>query len=671
MAFQQSPGIEVKEYDVSTYVPGVASTEAAIGGVFTWGPVEAPELISSESELVTRFGKPNDTNFETFHIAANFLAYSDALYVSRAVDANSFNAAGGNGSIGTIQIKNDVDFQVKEPTLSANAYYVARYPGDIGNSLKVSQVDSAEGFSKVLSAGALTMTVQFVPNALTAVMTVTDTIGANGAVSNTAINEVLADLNLGDYVFVSDATVGSQYLKLNQIGSVSTTANTGVSTATLTFANRFQLSSNVAATSVTRFWEYYNVVDKAPGTTVWTEAYGGAGDEMHVVVVDEDGKFTGTPGTLLEVWEGLSRATDARSEQGGSMYYKDVINASSRFIFAVNDRPGATSGLAASMTAIETDPLKLSLAGGSDSAGESAISMSALARAYDRFKNQDEFDISIIISGKSIGGVAGEQISNYIVDNIASVRKDCVVTISPPFAAVVNNPFQEEDSLLTFRNALRKSSYSFLTSAYKYQYDRYNDKYRWVSGCGDDAGLMARTDMDRDPWWSPAGHQRGVYKNIIKLAYNPDKSARDFLYKNDINPVVTMKGSGTILYGDKTLLGSPSAFDRINVRRLFIVVEKAIAKAAKDFLFEFNDEFTRARFRNMVEPYLRDVQGRRGINQYKVVCDSTNNTGAVIDRNEFVGSVLIKPNKSINFITLNFFALGQDVTFEYVISTFS
>ncbi len=670
MAFQQSPGIEIKEFDVSTYVPGVSSTEAAIGGVFAWGPVEAPELISSEAELVTRFGKPTDANFETFHIAANFLAYSDALYVSRAADANAYNASAGNGTITSVQIKNDTDFIVKQPTLSSNAYFFARYPSTLGNSLKVSQVDSADGYSKAITGGSQTLALQLVTNTSQAVLTITDTLGQNTAVSNAAIASIIADLNVGDFLFVSDPAVGSQYLKLSAIGSVGSVAN-GVSTSTLSFTNRFQLSANVSASAFRRYWEFYNVVDKAPGTTVFTAAHGGAGDEMHIVVVDEDGKFSGTPGTLLEVWSGVSRATDALSEQGGSLYYKDVINRSSRFIYAVNDRPGATSNTANNMTVVSTDPLSVSFANGTDSSPETSIPLSALARAYDRYKNADEFDVSLIISGKSVGGVAGEAISNYIVDNIASVRKDCVVTISPPFTSVVNNPYQEEDALLVFRNALRKSSYSFLTSAYKYQYDRYNDKYRWVAGCGDDAGLMARTDMDRDPWWSPAGHQRGVYKNIVKLAYNPDKSARDFLYKNDINPVVTMKGSGTILYGDKTLYGSPSAFDRINVRRLFIVIEKAIARASRDYLFEFNDEFTRARFRNMVEPYLRDVQGRRGINAFKVVCDSTNNTGAVIDRNEFVGSVLIKPNKSINFITLNFYALGQTVDFEYVISTFS
>lgn len=237
-------------------------------------------------------------------------------------------------------------------------------------------------------------------------------------------------------------------------------------------------------------------------------------------------------------------------------------------------------------------------------------------------------------------------------------------TISPALTDVVNNPYGEAESLIEFRGALRSTSYSTLDSLYKYQYDRYNNKYRWVPGCGDTAGLMARTDRDRDPWYSPAGEERGTIKNIVRLAYNPDQADRDLLYKNDINPVINKKGAGIILYGDKTLHGKPSAFDRINVRRLFITLQKAIKIAANALLFEFNDEYTRARFRNMVQPYLRDVQGRRGITAFKVVCDETNNNGTVVDSNRFIGDIYIKPARSINFITLNFVAVGTDVEFD-------
>jgi hypothetical protein len=668
MAFQTSPGVVVREWDVSTYVPGVSTTEAGIGGVFSWGPVEAPELISSEGELALRFGKPTEYNYETFHIAANFLAYSDALYVSRAADANAYNAVAATANVTPVQIKNDTDFIVKQATLPAGAVFYARFPSDLGNSLKVSVCDSANAFRKTYAnTSARGVELELVRDEFTAILSVTDAVGSNATVANTLITSILDDLVIGDYINVSSGSLGSQNLQLTTIGAP--TANAGVARATLTFNNRFQLAEDVEVNQFARLWEFYDSVDRAPGTSTYTADRGGSGDELHIVVVDEGGKFTGTPGTILEVWQALSRATDVVLE-GASKYYKDVLFNSSTYIYAAGDRAGAVSGPASTMAPITTEPLTISLTGGTATSSESGVSLAALARAYDKFKSPEDIDVSILIAGKAHGGVHGEALANYIIDNVIEYRKDCVVTISPALTDVVNNPFQEEDDLSAFRHSLRKSSYAFLTSSYKWQYDKYFDKYRWVAGCGDDAGLMARTDLQRDAWWSPAGHSRGIYKNIIKLGYNPDKSARDFLYKNDINPVVTMKGSGTLLYGDKTLLGSPSAFDRINVRRLFIVLEKAISKAARELLFEFNDEFTRARFRNMVTPFLRDVQGRRGIQDFKVVCDTSNNTGTVIDRNEFIGAIFIKPAKSINYITLDFVAVGTDIDFNYVVGKY-
>ena len=668
MAYMQSPGIQVKEHDLTGYVPGVASTEAGIGGVFSWGPVDEAELISSEKELVLRYGKPTDNNFETFMIAGNFLSYSDALFVVRAADANAYNAVANTGTVANVQIKNDTDFTVKSSSLSANAVYYARFPGTLGNSLKVSVCDSANAYKSTFEeVGNSAPTIAFTRNSTVGVLSVTDA-AANSVLANTAANTILADIQVGDYILASNSLVGSQYMKVASIGSLSS-AN-GVATANITFASRFTLAEDIEMESFSRYWEFYNVVDRAPATSTYTEARGGAGDELHIVVFDEDGLFTGNPGQVLEVWSNLSRATDALHPEGGTLYYKDVLFNSSTYIYANADRAGAASNTAVNMTVVDTLPYSTSFARGTDSLSESAIPLSALARAYDEFRNPEQIDVSILIAGRTNGGSHGEALANYIIDNLAEVRRDLVVTISPAQADVVNNPFQQATDLLQFRDALRKTSYAMVSSAYKYQYDRYNDKYRWVAGCGDDAGLIARTAKDRDPWWSPAGHNRGVYKNIIKLAYNPDQADRDLLYKNDINPVITQRGSGTILYGDKTLLGMPSAFDRINVRRLFIVLEKAIKIAAKTLLFEFNDEFTRARFRNMTEPYLRDVQGRRGITAFKVVCDSTNNPGVVIDRNEFVGDIYIKPARSINFITLNFVAVGTDVNFDTVIGKF-
>ena len=308
---------------------------------------------------------------------------------------------------------------------------------------------------------------------------------------------------------------------------------------------------------------------------------------------------------------------------------------------------------------------------GSDGDSETDIPVGRLVSAYDKFISASDVDVSLVLTGKSKGGTNGEQLANYLIDNIAEVRRDCVVFVSPDKDDVVTNAGKDEEAdIVTFRNSLRSTSYAVLDSGYKYMYDKYNDVYRYIPLNGDTAGLCVRTDTTRDPWFSPAGFNRGQIKNVIKLAYNPDKADRDILYKSGINPVVTFPGQGTILYGDKTLLAKPSAFDRINVRRLFIVLEKAIATASQFTLFEFNDEFTRAQFKNLVEPFLRDVQGRRGIYDFKVVCDETNNTGEVIDRNEFVGDIYIKPARSINFIQLNFVAVRTGVEFSEVVGQF-
>jgi len=309
--------------------------------------------------------------------------------------------------------------------------------------------------------------------------------------------------------------------------------------------------------------------------------------------------------------------------------------------------------------------------GGRDGPNESSASIGAVIQSYDVFKSAEDIDISLVLTGKSRGGVHGEQLGNYLIDNIAEKRKDCVVFTSPHYNDVVNNVFEDEEAdVVQFRNAMRSSSYGVLDSGYKYMYDKYNDVYRWVPINGDTAGLCAYTDESRDPWWSPAGFNRGNIKNVIKLAWNPRKAERDILYKNGVNPIVNFPGQGIVMFGDKTLLAKPSAFDRINVRRLFIVLEKAIATAAKFTLFEFNDEFTRSSFVNLVSPFLRDVQGRRGITDFVVVCDETNNTGEVIDRNEFIGDIYIKPARSINFIQLNFVAVRTGVEFSEVIGNF-
>ncbi|QIG70826.1 putative tail sheath protein [Rhizobium phage RHph_I1_18] len=671
MGYLQSPGIEVKEFDVSTIVPGVSTTEAAIGGVFSWGPVEDRELVSTENELRTRYGAPTDDNFETYFSASNFLAYSDALWVSRAADANAFNARVlvPNTTAANTQIKNDTHFSAIQSGLSANVAFFARYPGTLGNGLKVAVCPSANAYSETLGVSATYNTnLAFVVDSNTAQLSVSDASGSNNAIANTGITDIVSKLNVGDYVQVASSGVGSQALKVTAISN--TAVANGVATATVSFETRYKLSANVNTNAVSRLWEFYNFVEKAPGTSTYATNRGGVGDELHVIVVDTLGKFTGQPNTIVERFEGLSRAVDATGEQGGSIYYKEVLNNSSVYIYANAPLPGVTTvNTAATSTAIAVAPFSSTFAGGTDSLSETAIPLNAIARAYDQFINPDDVDISIIIGGKSAHGVHGEGLANYIIDNIISVRKDCVLTVSPQISDVVNNPYGEAEALVQLRGALRSTSYATFDTLYKWQYDQYNNKYRWIPGSGDIAGLMARTDRDRDPWYSHAGEERGTIKNIVRLAYNPDHADRDLLYKNDINAVINKKGAGIILYGDKTLYGKPSAFDRMNVRRLFITLQKAIKIAANALLFEFNDEYTRARFRNMVQPYLRDVQGRRGITAFKVVCDDTNNTGTVIDANRFIGDIYIKPARSINFITLNFVAVGTDVSFDEVAIT--
>ncbi len=529
MAFQLSAGVNVSEIDLTTVVPSVATSIGAIAGKFAWGPVNEIVTISDEIRLAERFGKPSSDNYEYWFSAASFLAYSNNIKVVRAANTDT--------------------------TTAASDPFDAKYPGTLGNSIRVEMVDSA----------------------------------------------------------------------------------------------------NFSA------WSYSTEFTDAPGTSDYVEAAGGSNDEVHIIVIDEDGKFTGVSNTLLEKYSFVSRASDAKSFDGSSNYYVNVLEGRSKYVVA---NTTATYSNVSSHTFVALgSPVNASLTGGADGTiGDDDISI-----AYDQFVNADTVDVSLIITGPASSTVAG-----YVIDNIAEVRKDCVVFVSPPKVSVVDNYGDELTDVLTYRNSTlnKNSSYAVMDSGWKYMFDKYNDTYRWVPLNGDIAGLCARTDRDRDPWYSPGGLNRGIIKNVIKLAWNPNKTDRDELYPKGVNPVVTFSGEGTILYGDKTLLSRPSAFDRINVRRLFIVLEKAIARAARSSLFEFNDQFTRSQFVALVEPFLRDVQGRRGITDFRVVCDETNNTGEVIDRNEFIGDIYIKPARSINFIQLNFVAVRTGVSFDEIVGKF-
>lgn len=676
MPTQVSPGVVSNEIDLTTVVPSVDTTEGAIAGVFGWGPVNDPNLVTTEDELSYYYGPPTDDNFETWFSAANFLSYGNKLYVSRAA-ANAFNSVAGPSytanTASTTLVKNRDDFLHQHDTVSANgaSYYIAKYPGARGNSLRIAQCDSAAQFTSVLTGDANNaVTLSFTVGSNVATLTVTNSAN-NLIAANTVANTVLAALSTNDIIKAGNTTIGSQFVKVSG-KSVANATNTTSVTATVNLATIYTLASNVTVTSgITRYWEFYSSVDRAPGTSSFTAARGGTGDELHVVVVDDDGLFTGTKGEILEVYPHLSRAVDALGEQGGSLFVENVINQSSPYVWYAYDRAGSGRTTATQSIPVTTpQPLNLLFWGGVDSLNESTIDAGDLAKAYDVYKSAEDIDISLIIMGKARGGVNDTQLANYVIDNITEVRQDCVSFISPRREAVVQNFYAVEEDVVAFRNGLRSTSYAVLDSGYKYQYDKYNDKYRYVPLNGDIAGLCVRTDATRDAWWSPAGFNRGNIKNLVKLSFNPNKARRDILYPNGINPVVTFPGDGTVLYGDKTLLAKSSAFDRINVRRLFIVLRKAISKAAKYTLFEFNDEFTRAQFVNMVEPYLRDVMGRRGIYDFKVVCDTTNNTAQVIDSNQFVGDIYIKPARSISYITLNFVAVRTGVEFSEVVGRF-
>lgn len=749
MAYALSPGVTWSEIDLTTIVPSVSTSVGAFAGHFRWGPLYEIMDVGNEDDLVKKVYKPHDDNFVDFFTCANFLSYSNALRIVRTANTEgALNAtAGGVGLL----IQNKHQYEMEYENFAAAdelGLFAARYPGVIGNSLKVS-------------------------------------------------------------MFCASGDEDSY-----------------------------------------KSWEYFQEFDSVPGTSKYVADRGGRNDELHLVVIDEDGKFTGRPGTILEKFGYLSKAADALNFDGTPDYYVNVISQSSNYIYIINEPvinyanvesvtvreggrgyfsannvsitggvgSGATANIvcnaAGSVVRVDvknrgdqyylTDSLHLVAPSGQDAvitigsvgptgnantvsitnagkwysnannvvlsggtgsgltanisvnanggivavdiapAANSAginyvandmvyvvqvvpsdliVNMQAAANAegviwgnpaegtvftepqaeytfsldggadglpsdidviagYDMFANPDDTDVSLIMTGAHSRDVCA-----YVVDNIVggslpatgdmtmkavgSGRRDCVAFLSPQMEDVVNNSGSETQDVIAYRNSLNfSSSYAVMDCNWKKQLDKYNGKYRWVPLNGDIAGLCAYTDYLRDPWWSPAGFNRGHIKNVVNLAWNPKMNNRDDLYQNGINPVVNFKGEGPILYGDKTMLTKPSAFDRINVRRLFIVVEKAIVKAAKYSLFEFNDEFTRAQFVALIEPYLRDVKGRRGIYDFKVVCDESNNTPTVIDRNEFIGDIYIKPARSINFIHLNFVAVATGVAFSEVIGRF-
>jgi len=643
MAFQVSPGVNVSEVDLTTVVPAVSTTTGALAGHFKWGPVEERVLIDSEDRLVSTFSKPNSNTASDFFTAANFLSYGNSLFTVRVVDsATAKNAV--SGTVGAY-VKNTTHYEESFTHASNNGDWIAKYPGIMGNSLKVSVCQGKAAYE----------------SAVTVAQTYSITQNTKSLKINTNSFTPTNSFAVGDLVLLGP---DKETCKIASMSGNTITLDSNYTGNTVTRS----------AVNITRRWEYFNSVDNAPTTTTHANTVNSTGDAIHVVVADHGGEISGSAGQVLEVWENVSVASDAKTEQGGGNYYKDVINQGSSWIWwgahnsnltnsgkiaGSTNNGTAGSGISYAAAALPvTNIMSKGIDGGSPST-------SALIAGLDKFKSAEDVDISLIL-----GSANGVTVATHMISNIAGSRKDCVAVVSPERADCVNNNSyagKERTDIIAYRDTLPSSSYAVMDSGWKYQYDKYNDVYRYVPLNGDTAGLMVQTDLTRDPWYSPAGFNRGNVKNCIKLAFNPNKADRDELYKKGINPVVTFPGQGTVLFGDKTMLAQPSAFDRINVRRLFIVLEKAISTAAKFTLFEFNDTFTRSQFKNLVEPFLRDVQGRRGITDFAVVCDGTNNTGEVIDRNEFVGDIYVKPARSINYIQLNFVAVRSGIEFSEIV----
>lgn len=622
-----SPGIKITETDFVSSSSAPSRTAGGFVGQFRWGPINEVTQVSSESDLVTQFGKPNATNVVDFLSAANYLSYSGNLYLVRVANT-ALNATAeqttGSGNTGTgLLITNRESY---DNTASFDVGpWTARYAGAVGNSLKVSTCPSSAAWSSSLTG---TFTISAGSTAV---------VGA-GSAANT-------ELTVGDY-FVA----GGRSIK---VASITNTTHFTLASAHL---------DGVSGASATRRWEYFNEFSAAPGTSDDATAKGGVNDELHIVVVDEDGFITNSAGTVLEKFEGLSKGSNARSPNGGTNYYKDVINQLSSYVYWTDhDAAGVNWGNALATTTYTavSKPKNYSLAGGSDG---NALSAGDRTTGYTTYMSvKDTLPISIIIAGQSTATTI-----NAIISDVCEVRKDCVLCFSPLRANVVNNTGSEVTDITTFAATINRSTYAIADSGWKYQYDRYNDVYVYVPLNPDIAGCIARNDANREPWLSPAGISNGIINNVLKLSWNPKQSDRDTLYKLSVNPVFTQTGRGTILFGDKTFVLKNQSTNRINVRRLFIELQKTIGGVAETILFEQNDTATRATFLNLITPYLRSVQSRRGITNYRVICDTSNNPEAVINNNEFVCDIFVQPIGSVNFIQLNFVSVRGSANFNEV-----
>jgi hypothetical protein len=711
-----SPGIVVREVDLT--VGRADATNGAVGAIvapFAKGPVDAPTLVENESDLLKYFGEPysTDKHYEHWMVASSYLAYGGNLRVVRADDVELTNAFVGTAS--SIKIKSLENYNqlgYDENTITG-VTFAARNPGSWANGVKVATIDAKA--DQILVGVSTNATLNTIAVGYGVTQAISATLPGNGTTSTldgylkgviTQVSGTNVYVKVLSHVSAAGTETEVDYqpsgvYAFSNSGSVAVhTAGGSVATGTTSYTSQLdwfdQQSITLTGSSIA-----WNTIADRPATSAYAAARDSRFDEIHVVVIDANGGVTGNAGTILEKHLGLSKAKDAEYSVGSTAYWRKYLASVSQYVFGGSAPAGITTTGYSSAFTLETDigwdqdasgvtfgasgSNTYTLGGGKNydggtditSSGSLTSTLSKLSTGYDLFANTENYNIDFLLMGSAnYAKETAQALANKLI-SVAETRQDALAFISPYRLAflndtsvgtvTVNSDSDITDNLVSFYAPVTSSTYAVFDSGYKYSYDRFSDTFRYVPLNGDIAGTCARNDLNNFPWFSPAGTSRGAILNAVKLAYNPSKTQRDKLYSNRINPVIFSPGDGIILFGDKTGYGKSSAFDRINVRRLFIYLEDAISAAARDQLFEFNDEITRANFVNIIEPFLRDVQSKRGIFDYVVICDETNNTAAVIDNNEFIADIFIKPNRSINFIGLTFVATRTGVSFEEVI----
>jgi len=720
---QLSPGVLVREVDLTVgRAENVLDNIGAIAGPFSIGPVETPIDITTEQELLNTFGKPisSDRQYEYWMSASSYLSYGGVLKVVRVDDSNLKNARVGYNTTATVKIKNFDDYNSQA---TGSYHFAAKTPGTWGNELKVCVIDNKADQTIGISTTNLAALGAQVGYGVTAsISTVVAGVGTTsqftgylkgiiaGVTTSSAGNstidvKILSRVSSAGVETQIDYAEGTEYSSILSGRTITFVNNSGIntgSTATVSSAVDWYNQQTLGLTNSTIYWR--SIAPK-PVTTQYAVTRNCDNDALNIVIVDDTGSVTGIQGNILEKHTGISKATDAISGVNSpeKIWYRNYLANFSNYVYSgtnyytspdtVNNIVPVSSGFttysgvpSASFNPVLTanggwnqasqgitfnsiGNVTFNLSSGADYTGSGfKATLGSLNTAYNLFLNEDEIEVDYLICGPSLDSKEESQAKANQLISIAESRKDCVAVISPYRTGVIDitNTTTQTDNIISFFSSLASSSYAIFDSGYKYTYDRFNNLFRYISCNADIAGLMSRTNITGYPWFSPAGQQRGILNNAIKLAYNPTKAQRDLLYKARVNPIISQPGSGILLFGDKTALAYASAFDRINVRRLFLTVEQALKGASQAQLFELNNQTTRANFVNIVEPYLRDVQSKGGVYDFVVICDETNNTPDVIDNNEFRADIFLKPTRSINYVTLTFVATRTGISFEEV-----